>query len=210
VPTALRSLLAALVATAAVVGGGVVMSGPEEEPPAADPPAPSITLADLDTTALAARRAAFCDALAPEQVTEALGGEATGSTSYENGDRAPVAPDVTDVAHEFGCTWTGADGTEARAWVFAPPVTAGQARRLARAAVRTAGCAKVAGAPALGTPSVGVACTVPAGQALGYRGLLGDAWLACSLTGAGTDLAERTDRWCAAVVTATTSTSTPG
>ena len=29
-----------------------------------------------------------------------------------------------DVVHEIGCSWTGDDGTTARAWVFARPVNA--------------------------------------------------------------------------------------
>jgi hypothetical protein len=117
---------------------------------------------------------------------------------------------VSDVAHEFGCSWSAADGGEARGWVFAPPVTAAQARRLVRTAARTTGCTELPDAAVFGTPSVAVTCTDGATQTVSYRGLFGDAWLACSLQGVGpvdpVELAERADRWCATVVTS----STPG
>ncbi len=57
----------------------------------------------------------------------ALGGPVSETGHYDSGDRVPLAPGVTDVAHEFNCTFESGDGTQARAWVFAGPV-AGRAR----------------------------------------------------------------------------------
>lgn len=216
-PAAARSLLAAVVATAALVGAGVALTAPDEEPerPAAATPA-SETLGDLDTRAVAARRTGFCDAVAAEDVEEAVGGEPAGATAYDNGDRAPLAGG-TDVAHEFGCAWSGADGTTAGAWVFAPPVTEERARELRRLAVRTPGCRRIDGAPAYGVATIALECTGDDGRELSFRGLLGDAWLTCTLRApaapaAGTPsagaptLEERADRWCAAVLLAAEAT----
>ena len=207
VPTALRSLLAALVATAVAVGGGVAVVGSDPKAPPAE--VPPVALADLDTTVLAAQRAGFCAVLTPDQVAAALGGEPAASTSYDNGERAEVAAGVADVAHEFGCSWTGADGGEARGWVFAPPVTADRAQRLARAAARAEGCRRLPDAPAYGAASVAVVCAADGTRVVSHRGLFGDAWLVCSLSAPATtsraELVERADRWCAAVVISSTS-----
>lgn len=215
-PTAVRSLLAALVATAAVVGGGVVLTDPPPEEPVAAPPpeAPAITLDDLDTTTIAANRAGFCAGVAEEEVVAALGAEPTGQTSYVNGERADLAPDTSDVAHEFGCTWTAADGGTARGWVFAPPVTPDRARALARDALGTRRCERLPTAATFGTTSAATRCTVRRTREVAYRGLFGDAWLTCSLSGpAGApaaDLEARASRWCAAVVLASSTESATG
>lgn len=217
-PTAVRALLAAVLATAGVVGAGVALRDPDEA--AAPPPTvvESTTLADLDTTALAARRSGFCSGIGSEPVAAALGGEPAAEASYDNGDRVPISVEVTDVAHEYGCSWTGADGTEARGWVFAPPVTAARARLLARATARAPGCQRQPDAAGFGSPSVGVLCTADGDggdeQTVSLRGLFGDAWLACSLrVPAPADpaaLTDRADRWCAAVVVASTSDAVAG
>ncbi|WP_244929547.1 hypothetical protein [Nocardioides sp. W7] len=207
-PTAVRSLLAALLATVASVGVGIAVVGPNESDPAPRVTA-DLTLADLDTSVLAARRAGFCPGITAEQVAGALGGEPTASASYDNGEQVAMAEEVTDVAHEFGCSWTGADGAVARGWVFAPPVPAERARRLARAAVRTPGCRALPEAEAYGAPSVAVVCADGDGRVVSYRGLFGDAWLSCSLSApaavARAELVDRADRWCAAVAVASTS-----
>lgn len=204
-PTAVRSLLAAVVATAAVVGAGVALSAPEDDEPVAEVVPTTTTVADLDTSTVAGRRAGFCDRVAPEDVAEALGGEPAATASYENGEPMPLAAGGDDVAHEFSCTWTGTDGTVARGWVFAPPVTPERARELRRLAVRTPGCRRLPDAPAYGAPSAALRCTVDGAGEISFRGLLGDAWLTCTLHGPeADDLEDRADRWCASVLLATT------
>lgn len=214
VPTVVRSLLAALVATAASVAAGVVLVGPAEREAAPPEVAPSLTLADLDTTTLAATRAGFCGSVAPEHVVEALGAEPADATSYDNGEQVPLVGDLTDVAHEFGCTWTAADGGRARGWVFAPPVTADRAARLVRVAPRGEGCRRLPGAASYGVPSVAVVCPVDGGREVSYRGLFGDAWLSCALSAPATtpreELLARADRWCATVAVAGTAGSAAG
>lgn len=165
-------------------------------------------LADVDTTSLVVARAPFCEEVAAAAVEAALGGEPTSSDSWDNGE--PV--DVTggsDVAHEFGCTWTG-DGASpavASAWVFAPPVTADRARELVRSTTSARGCTEVEDDAALGSPSAAVVCREGDAVEASYRGLLGDAWLTCTVrepatASDGDALAVRAGRWCAAVLAA--------
>lgn len=207
-------LLAATVLTALAVGGVLALREPEPEPddasaaprttPESSPaPTPGPSLAEVDTTALVVARAGFCDAVPAEAVTEALGGEPTSANAYANGERARLADDVDDVAHEFGCVWSG-PGTEVRAWVFAPPVSPADARALRRAADRQEGCRTRPDAARFGEPTTASVCRSPEGPVASYRGLFGDAWLACSVAGGGSreDAAARADRWCAAVALA--------
>ena len=61
--------------------------------------------------------------------------------------------------------------------------------------------------PDFGSPAVTTRCRTPKGGIeVGDFGLFGDAWLSCTLGSRAeedrADLAERTSRWCAAVVTA--------
>jgi hypothetical protein len=162
-------------------------------------------LADVDTSALVVGRAPFCDLVDPATITSALGSEPTEVSARRSGQRAHVTDDVTDVVHEFGCTWA-AGGSRAEAWVFVPPVTRPRATALARLARQRAGCTELADAPAYGDPSVALSCRLDSdngtGIAVSFRGLFGDAWLACSLTTPGGEQEELTDRagrWCAAV-----------
>lgn len=207
---AVRSLVAAAVLTASAVGVGLAVRGGDADPERAAPTAPTprgTPLAAYDTSQVVVARAAFCSGLVADTVAAALGADPQTSSSYGNGQRAEVADGVEDVAHEFSCTWVAADGTTARAWVFAPPITPERARGLARAATRTRGCDAVTDAPDYGSPSAATVCTTGSAVEASYRGLFGDAWLACSLTApeAGTDradLVDRTGRWCVAVAQA--------
>ncbi|MEP9364037.1 hypothetical protein ABLE68_13795 [Nocardioides sp. CN2-186] len=182
----------------ALLGVGLAGCDSDDEAPADPPSASSTPLADFDTTGLSVARADFCARVAPAAVDEALGGEPTSSDSYGNGDRVRIGGARADVVHEFGCTWTAADGTVARAWVFAPPVTAERAQALRGAAAHADGCAPVRGAPDYGSPSIAVRC----GDETAFHGLFGDAWLSCSLD--ANDV-ERVGRWCVAVAGAATS-----
>ena len=65
---------------------------------------------------------------------------------------------MEDVAHEFGCRYSAADGTMAQAWVFAPPVDAAGAERLVKAAGKAAGCEVDIG-PTFGSPTLALTCT---------------------------------------------------
>ncbi|HJQ06796.1 MAG TPA: hypothetical protein VJ872_15200 [Nocardioides sp.] len=196
--TAVRALLLAVVFTALPVTVGVAMTGGR----AAAPPATysPTALGDLDTTTMTIGRASFCDRLPAAAVTDALGQAATYADSYGDGDRRAVPGNGADVLHEYGCVFR-AGATEARAWVFAPPVGVARAKQLA--AARTPGCRVLQGAPAFGRPSVAGSCGTKT-STVTFRGLFGDAWLSCSLSGAGaaSTLVDRTERWCAAVAQA--------
>lgn len=171
-------------------------------------PAPEVAtyqgtdLADFDSSTAVVQRAPFCDLVAEEAVVEALGGEGE-LTAWGNGEQTQALPEG-DVAHEYGCGYAGA-GTEAQAWVFAPPVTRSRAQALAKAAPAK-GCTATAGAAAFGSPSVATTCTSGEQRTVAWRGLFGDAWLTCTLTqGVGATEAElvaRAGRWCVAVAQA--------
>ena len=198
---------AAVVATLSLIGISSCQDGGK---PAAQTPSPASTpLSSFDTENLRVLRDAFCSEIGPGAVSEALGGDAESSASYNNGEKARISSRVRDVAHEFDCRWVAADGTTAQAWVFAPPVPPERGRLLARTAAREAGpgCTTLATAPDFGSPSAAVQCEEGGRLETSFHGLFGDAWLSCSLAGpaAGTDqaaLLERAGRWCVTVVEA--------
>ena len=199
------ALLALLVPLAGCTGDASSPSSSPATTRAADEGTP---LADVDTSALVVRRAPFCDLVDPSAVTRALGKEASGVSVRRSGQRTKITGGdgggVTDVVHEFGCTWR-AGGSRAEAWVFVPPVTRQRARVLVGLARARTGCAQVAGASAYGDPSVATSCRADRGVEVSYRGLFGDAWLACSLSaprGEQETLTRRAGEWCAAVASA--------
>lgn len=201
-----RRLAAALVlpvilATSACTGD----SGDPDQPAARPTPSPMSTpLEELDTGTVTVARDEFCSRVAPATLKVVLGREPRASDTWRNGQRATLAPGVTDVAHEFGCSWT-AGRTTARAWVFAPPVTTGEAAGLRRTTAGEDGCHPVAGAPRFGSRSVAVRCSGRDGVTTSFHGLFGDAWLSCSLQApSGAGLLDRTGRWCVTVVEAAT------
>jgi hypothetical protein len=193
---------------ALLVGLLAACTGTDETPPPAPAPDRGTPLRDLDTRRLAIAREPFCDAVDEAAVVRALDGEPRRSTSYAPGDRVALATGVKDVAHEFGCVFTGRALAQARAWVFAPPVTRAQARALVADAPREAGCAAVEGAPAFGRPTVAVRCRDadrPSLTTVRFAGLFGDAWLSCSVRArevAAKNLLDRAGRWCVAVAEA--------
>jgi len=191
--------------TAVGVGVGIYLQSPGDD----GSPAPSTgadevasTLADVDTTTMVVRRQGFCDHVDNDEVTAALGGAATGASSYGDGDRTDLG-EITDVAQEYGCAWTGPKGASAHAWVFAPPVTHAWARRMTGRTPE--GCQEQHG-PAYGSPSTAYTCTSKQQTTVSLRGLFGDAWLSCDLTGARREPAaavrERASRWCLATAVA--------
>jgi len=200
-------------AGALVVCGSLVVTGCSGDGSSSTPTGTGATtvatdtgtsLEDVDTTALAVPRAPFCELVDPAAVTVALGEEAADASTYRSGQRAKITTDVTDVVHEFGCSWNAGDSV-AEAWVFAPPVTRERANRLVTLTRERAGCSEAAGAAAYGDPTVATSCRADTGIEVTYRGLFGDAWLACALTSPGGQQEELLDgagRWCAAVATA--------
>ena len=214
-----RWFVIAVAVTALPVAAGVLVLDDDDQQPTEEarpePPAyASTALEDYDTSTVALSRAPFCDRLSDEAVAEALNGTAdTDSTAeavtYANGESAEIAPGLEDVAHEYGCRIEGRRGAEVRAWLFAPPVTEERASDLIDEASGRGSCTQPATAPSYGAPSLALVC--PAGDRLwaSFRGLFGDAWLACSLSvpaAVGEDeLLARAGRWCVAVAQAASS-----
>jgi hypothetical protein len=204
--------VAALAITGTGVAAGTLVLDDEE--PTSGPVAFSPTpLTSFDTSALTVPRASFCDGVDPRQVEAALGDEPVDATSYENGEEVTfgdgATDPVTDVAHEYGCTWIRADQSEARAWVFAPPVDATRAAALVKAAGKREDC-QASPEPVFGSPSIELLCTGEAGGLASYRGLFGDAWLTCELSlkdpeVRGPELLRRTGAWCVGVAQAASS-----
>jgi hypothetical protein len=198
-------LLVAGVVTAVVVGGGVLARGGDsDEQTPAKQSFTTTPLSKYDATGVVVTRGKFCDAIDGRQVAAALGGAPADSSSWENGDTIDVGNGVEDVAHEFGCGYTAADGTIARAWVFAPPVDPEQAQRLVKSAAKGPGC-EVGAGPSFGTPRLALRCTKDGVARASYRGLFGDAWLVCEVVrpaAADWDVVDRAGRWCVGVLQA--------
>jgi len=205
-------------ALALLVTGGVVYVGVRDGSPDGSlgaaagrtpsaSPASTTPMASLDLSGLPIERADFCGRLDQGDVEDALGGPVTDTAHYGSGDRVALAPGVVDVSHEYDCTYAAADGTQARAWVFAEPVTTSVGRGIVREAKAEQGCRPLEKAPTFGTPSVGTLCRVaqPTARAVTLRGLFGDAWLSCRLSTPGATDAlgtvQRAEQWCVRVAT---------
>lgn len=211
----LRALLPALV-TAPVTALALLLascSGDATTPDPAggsgeptEPAARALSLADVDTSALVVPRVDLCAGLPVAAVEAALAGEVRRSETWADGEQARLSAEVRDVAHEDGCRFDGPARTSAAAWVFTPPVSPERAAALAEAALDGAGsrCRDVPGAAAYGDPSVAQTCRSGALRETRYAGLVGDAWVTCSLSAPRsverTDLEARADAWCAAVL----------
>ena len=105
----------------------VVITGCSEDEKAAPDPAPT-PIASLNTVEMELPRIEFCQLVPDEAVEDAVGGKPASDSSYGNGEEVEMAGVGKDVVHEIGCSWTGDDGTTARAWVFARPVDTAFAR----------------------------------------------------------------------------------
>ncbi len=185
-----------------------LLAGCSEEKKAAPAPSPT-PIARLNTVAMQVPRIEFCTLVPEGAIAGALDGKAESDAAYGNGDEEELSGIGKDVLHEIGCSWTGANGTAARAWVFARPIDATFAKTVIAAAKTTDGCRTVPG-PAYGNPAATQMCRFPGGdQRVRHAGLFGKTWLTCELSAAGGELAElraRTDRWCVEVVNALNST----
>jgi hypothetical protein len=203
-------LAAALLVTAAAVYVGLQsrridpahVATPTESPS----PTPS-NLADVDLSDLPIERQPFCETLDDDAVEDALGAAPSGTSHYGNGDRVPLTTGLTDVSHEYNCTFDAATGSQARVWVFAEPVTAAVGQTILRDARRERGCSELDRVPMFGTPSLATLCrpSGPARHRVTLRGLFGDAWLTCQLstpaaTGAQPTI-QRAGQWCVRVAT---------
>ncbi|WP_300643797.1 hypothetical protein [Nocardioides sp.] len=187
-------------------------------PDAASATAP-VTLADLPVRRMAVARAPFCPVVPGSVVAAALDvAEAPPAREDSDGDRIRLdgrgrsQGAARDVAHEHGCTWR-AGGAEARAWVAVPPAGRALATELAGSLRDAPGCTELADAPSYGARSVGVTCEVGRGTRVVRAGVLGDAWLGCSLDGgrgvAAAEVERRSDLWCAGLLQALDGTSVP-
>ncbi|MET1059210.1 MAG: hypothetical protein ABWX84_06415 [Nocardioides sp.] len=197
VASRLLPALLLLAAGTACTGDGVD-SGSGQEPAAEPTP-----ITAFDTASAALTREDFCDRIPDEAVT-AVVGEVASRGHYGNGERTPIADGVTDVAHEFNCTFTGDSGAVARAWIFVPRVTRTQAKALVADAKKAKGCRAVDG-QTFGAPGTGSVCTTPDGTEATYRGLFTDAWFSCSVTAKDLDeptLLEQAGQWCVSSATA--------
>jgi len=192
-------LVVCLVALAGALAG---CSSDDDPGGTTSPPASATPLSAYDTSSLVVPRADICGLLPTAAAERALGAPVATTATHVNGDRVPVG-DGEDVMHEFGCSWSAADGTTATAWVFAPPVTVAEAGDLAHRLPRARGCRAVSG-PELGTDSVITACHRAEKTELAFHGLFGDAWLSCAVTGRGMprELRARASVWCVDVLEA--------
>jgi hypothetical protein len=191
-----RSLLRAV---AAVLASGLLLSACSEDEESAPPEAAPTPIASLNTVAMQVPRIEFCALVPKDAVSDALGGEAESDAAYGNGDEEELPGVGEDVVHEIGCSWTGKDGSAARAWMFARPISADFARTVVASAKRTKACRLVPG-PAYGKPAMTQLCDLPDGtRRVRHAGLFGQTWLTCEVSSGELEAAElraRTDRWC--------------
>jgi hypothetical protein len=208
-------LLLALVAVAgAAVTTAALLFGPTADEPAEErsepDPSPTVTQRPLDLSHLPVARGLACATLDDPELVAALGAEVEDRDDYTSGDTIEIAPGVTDVAHEDGCVFT-AGGAQARVWVFAAPVGTPEARRLVGETRGVRGCTFPRDGTGFGSPGLTSVCPVrprdgePPAVAATLRGLFGDAWLSCQLSGPASEgpaaVLQRADRWCVHVAT---------
>jgi len=198
--SARRPILAVPAALLAVA----MITGCSEDEKATPDPAPT-PIASLNTVEMELPRIEFCQLVPESAVEDAVGGKPASDSSYGNGDEVEMAGVGKDVVHEIGCSWTGDDGTTARAWVFARPVNTAFARTVIASGRKTEGCRTVAGPP-YGKPAATQLCTTADGkQRLRHAGLFGQTWLTCELATTKANEAElrdRADAWCSEVANA--------
>jgi hypothetical protein len=192
-----RVLVLGLLALVAPVLAGC---GGADGPSAARAPS-STPITKVDVAGVHLARAPFCDRLTDAAVREALGGPATSDDAWSNGDPVPAPGAPGQVGHEFGCSWAGADGSTASAWVFARPVSPDFATTVVRRAERESCAARPD--VVFGSPALVQACPASAGlERVRRAGLFGDTWLTCEVTGPTATAKARADRWCATTVSA--------
>jgi hypothetical protein len=188
---------------AAGVGYAVLRDAPSNAGRATPTAAPT-PLSDVDVSHLPIPRGPFCAALKQDDIEAALGGPVTRTGHYDSGARATLATGLTDIAHEYNCGYSAASGAEARAWIFAAPVSRSSAVALLREST-AADCRQLSDGPRFGAPSAASVCRAGTGAptVVTLRGLFGGSWLSCQLTtprGVATaDPVRRAERWCVQV-----------
>jgi hypothetical protein len=199
--TVRRASRSDLVAAATAVVLCLLLAGCSGDNKAAPKPSPT-PIANLNSVAMKVPRIEFCPLVPHSAISDALGGKPGSQSTYGNGDEEELPGVGKDVVHEIGCSWTGKDGTTARAWVFARPITAAFAHTVIASDNVSPGCRTVPG-PAYGQPATTQLCRLPSGeQRVRHSGLFGQTWLSCELAATGLDqavLRTRTDRWCVEV-----------
>ena len=203
----LRVLVVLTVALLVVAGVGyTVLRDARSDAGRTTPTAAPTPLSDVDVSHLPISRGPFCAALKQDDIEAALGGPVTRTGHYDSGARATLATGLTDIAHEYNCGYSAASGAEARAWVFAAPVTRSAAASFTRESMG-AGCRQLSDVPRFGSPSAASVCRASTGAptVVTLRGLFGVSWLSCQLTtprnAATPDPVRRAERWCVQVAT---------
>jgi len=174
-----RHIIVASVVTVAVVAVGVATSPVASAPPEEPVTLPEVPLSQVRLDDVIPARTPFCDNITDEAVTTAVQGSAQES-EYVPGDRTPLEPGLTDVAHEFGCVFTRGR-TVARVWVFASPVTRYDAATLVRGEVGDEQCTST-GPLRYGNPYAVLSCSDGTTRTLRAVGRIGDAWVHCELS----------------------------
>ena len=129
------------------IAGGTACTGDGGGSGASDEPAAEPTpITEFDAASVALSREDFCD-LIPDEAVIAAVGEVASTDHYGNGEKEPITDEVTDVAHEFSCTFVGDSGAVARAWLFVPRVTRAQAKALVADVKRARGCRSSTASP---------------------------------------------------------------
>jgi hypothetical protein len=187
--------------------GGRAASSPSAGGASTASPSASPTEPPADLATVSIPRQPFCDRLPDDDVEQALGAPVASTYHYDNGERRHITGSLTDVAHEDNCTFAAADGTQARAWVFAAPVDQRAAAGLVRDASGADGCGPLTRPPTFGRPGVATLCHEhgPTAVAVTLSGLFGDAWFSCRLSTPGRAGAvattTRAEQWCVRVAT---------
>lgn len=182
--------------------GAAGCSQDAETPPTPARPTP---IGALETQDMVVPRISFCDLVPDRAVEDALTGRVSDATHWDSGEPAPEAAGGSGEAlQEFGCGWTSNDGSAARAWVFARPVTRSFARLVVREAAARKHC-RTPTAPPFGQPSVVQVCRTAHELRARHAGLFGDSWLTCEVTGRTgrpAEVRKRADAWCVEVANA--------
>ncbi len=174
-------------------------------------PIPSaIPVERLNTDQMMLPRIDFC-ALVPRAVVDrALDTRAWELRDWQNGDQAPLVAGREDVVAEHLCQWTAKSGqSTARAWMFARPVNAKFARRVARTQLRSrSGPLDCRGQRTshFGSPSLLQTCHGADVVRVRRAGLFHDTWLTCEVSDAAATsttavVRMRADNWCSEVTT---------
>lgn len=200
-------------AVALVLGLLLTLGGCSKDPekPSGPKSVAPTPISQLNTGALKLARLDFCDLVPPQAVRDALGGGGAGSEkSWRNGDPAEVDEGVTDVVHEYGCSWSRT-GYAASAWLFARAITPEYAQAVIDKTSRRKGCTSTEG-PGFGTPSQRQSCDLPDGShRVRISGLFDDNWLSCQVSGpvgqSVEDVGARADEWCVQIANATNTAS---